>query len=130
MKLHLACLSLITGMMSLFSAAADADPAKAVDDDPATRWAGAAGTRSGWLEVDLGEARSVSKVELAELEFPSTQEFTIECQVNGAWQEVARGTTINGTKVLTFPPVQTRRVRVNLLKTLDDVPTLGEFRVL
>jgi hypothetical protein len=104
-------------------------PAKAVDDDPATRWAGAAGSRSGWLEVDLGEARTVGKVELAELEFPSTEEFTIECQVNGAWQEVARGTTINGTKVLTFPPVQTRRVRVNLLKTKDDVPTLGEFRV-
>ena len=104
-------------------------PAKAFDDDPATRWAGAAGSRSGWLEVDLGEAKTVGKVEIAELEFPSTQEFTVECQVNGAWQEVARGTTINGTKILKFPPVQTRRVRVNLLKTLDDVPTLGEFRV-
>ncbi|NQT88017.1 discoidin domain-containing protein [bacterium] len=104
-------------------------PTKAFDNDPATRWAGAAGTRSGWLEVDLGEVKTVGRVVIAELEFPSTQEFTVECQINGAWREIARGAAIAGVKKFTFPPVQTQRVRLNLIKTQDDVPTIGEFQL-
>jgi len=104
-------------------------PSKAVDNDPTTRWAGANGTRSAWLEVDLGQEKTVSRVVIHELEFPSTQKFTVECKVNGVWKAVARGTTIAGVKALSFSPVMTQRIRLNLLKTKDDVPTLGEFQV-
>ena len=104
---------------------------KAFDNDPATRWAGAAGTRSGWLEVDLGKVKTVGRVAIAELEFPSGQEFTVEYQY-GSWQEVARGTTIDGMKKFTFPPVQTQCVRLNILRTEAanyPVPTISEMQV-
>ncbi|MDP6046362.1 MAG: discoidin domain-containing protein [Phycisphaerae bacterium] len=104
-------------------------PAKAFDNDPATRWAGAHGTRSGWLEVDLGEERTISRIVIAELQFPSTQQFTVQCRINGAWKEIVSGGAIAGAKKFTFPQVRTRRVRLNLIKTKDDVPTIGEFQL-
>jgi alpha-L-fucosidase 2 len=104
-------------------------PSMAVDNDPTTRWAGAHGTRNAWLEINLPEKKTVTRVVIHELQFPSTQAFTVECDVSGAWQEVARGTTIAGMKKLSFSPVTTRRIRLNLLKTVDDVPTIGEFQV-
>ena len=81
------------------------------------------------MEIDLGEVKTVSRIVIAELEFPSTQRFSVEFQVDGGWKEVARGTTIAGTKAFTFPPVRTRRARLNLIETKDDVPTIGEFQL-
>ena len=104
-------------------------PSKAFDNDPDTRWAGVVGSRSGWLQVDLGKVKTIGRIAIAELQFPSTQEFTIEYQVGDQWTEIARGTTIAGMKQFTFPPVQTQRVRLNLLKTQDDVPTIGELQL-
>ena len=104
-------------------------PSKAFDNDPDTRWAGKSGSRNGWLEVDLGENKTISRVVIHELQFASTQKFTVECAVKGEWQEVTCGTTIAGTKNISFSPIKTRRVRLNLIKTLDDVPTIGEFQV-
>jgi len=104
-------------------------PAKAFDNDPNTRWAGAHGTRSGWLEADLGQEKTVGRVVIAEILFPSTQQFTVECHINGAWKKIARGSTIGDLKELTFPQVKTRRVRLNIVKTKGDVPTVGEFQV-
>jgi len=104
-------------------------PSKAFDNDPATRWAGAHGTRSGWLEVDLGEAKTIGRIVIAELQFPSTQQFTVQFEINGAWKEVARGGAVAGLKKFTFPQVKTRRVRLNLVKTKGDVPTIGEFQL-
>jgi len=104
-------------------------PAKAFDRDPTTRWAGANGSRRGWLEVDLGEGKTVGRAIISELQFASTVEFSVEYQADGKWRELVRGTTIAGTKTFTFPPVQTQKVRLNLLKTVDDVPTIGEFQL-
>jgi hypothetical protein len=104
-------------------------PSKAFDDDPDTRWAGVVGSRSGWLQVDLGEVKTIRRMVIAELQFPSTQEFTVEYQAGGEWREIARGTTIAGMKQFAFPPVQTQRVRLNLLKTQDDVPTIGDLQL-
>jgi hypothetical protein len=104
-------------------------PDKAFDNDLNTRWAGVRGTRSGWLEVDLGRVREVRRVVIHEVQFPSTREFSVACEIAGRWEVVARGTTIAGTKRLSFKPVRTCRVRLNLLKTVEDVPTVGEFQV-
>jgi len=81
------------------------------------------------LEVDLGEEKRIGRVVIAELEFPSTQEFTVQCEINGIWKEIARGTTIAGMKTLTFPQVQTQKVRLDFTKTEGDVPTIGEFQL-
>ena len=73
--------------------------------------------------------KTIGRVVIAELQFPSTQQFTVECRVNGAWKEIARGATIAGMKSFTFPQIKTQRVRLNLIKTKDDVPTIGEFQL-
>ena len=106
--------------------------AKAFDGDPDTRWAGAKGGRSGWLQVDLGEAQMIGRIAIAELQFPSAQEFTIEYQAGDEWKEIARGTTIDGIKQFTFPPVRTQSVRLNILRTEAanyPVPTISEMQL-
>jgi len=41
------------------------DAGKAVDGNDTTRWGGAEGARTGWLEVDLGEPVEVSRAQQA-----------------------------------------------------------------
>ncbi len=108
---------------------AEYDAAKAVDDIQDTRWGGAPGSRSGWLAVDLGKDEHVGRVQIIEQSFPRTQEFIVEYQAGDTWKELARGTTIGDNKVIAFPPVTARHVRLNILKA-NEVPTIDEFRVL
>lgn len=126
--------ALSTGKQATASSAWNASYAasKAFDGDPDTRWAGVAGSRSGWLQVDLGEVKMIGRIAIAELQFPSAQEFTIEYQSGDEWKEIARGTTIDGMKQFTFPPVQTQCVRLNILRTEAanyPVPTISEMQL-
>jgi len=105
------------------------EAAKAVDDDSETRWGAAPGSRSGWLEIDLGQTERVGGVEIWELNFPRVESFTIEIQDGETWREVARGTTIRGPKRISFAPINARRVRLTIHQA-SEVPTLEEFRVL
>jgi hypothetical protein len=50
--------------------------------------------------------------------------------IGGSGRHNGRGGTINGVKKISFPPVTASQVRVNILKTKGDRPTLGEIRVL
>ncbi len=103
--------------------------AKAADDDPTTRWGAAPGSRSGWLESDLGEAREVGGVEVWEEGFPRTLAYAVSVEEGGGWREVARGERFGGRRTVRFPAVRTRRVRL-AIERADEVPTLEEFRVL
>ena len=104
------------------------EAAKAVDGDPRTRWASDFAARSGWLEVDLGEEKEISRVRLSEVEWPETREFAIEIKQGDVWKEVARGTTIDKVKALSFPPVKAQAVRLNVLKA-EHAINLNEFQV-
>ena len=104
------------------------EAAKAVDGDPRTRWASDFAARSGWLEVDLGEEKEISRVRLSEVEWPETREFAIEIKQGDVWKEVARGTTIDKEKELSFPPVKAQVVRLNVLKA-EHAINLNEFQV-
>jgi alpha-L-fucosidase 2 len=101
---------------------------KVNDGDPYTRWAAAAKNRSGWLEIDLGKKQLIGRVDIWELSFPRIQKFVIEVQQGEVWQEIARGTTINGEKKIIFPPIEARLVRLTV-KEASDIPTIEEFRV-
>jgi alpha-L-fucosidase len=116
-----------TTVSSTWGAGYEAD--KACDNDNYTRWGAAPDTRSGWLEVDLGKDQEVGRVEIIEASHPRTEAFAIEYRVNDTWKELARGTTIGENKVIAFPPVTARHVRLNILKA-NEVPTIEEFRVL
>ena len=63
-----------------------------------------------------------------ELAYPRTCEFTVEYKQGEAWVEVAKGTTINGEKRISFAPVMARYVRLGILKA-SGPPTIEEFDI-
>lgn len=104
------------------------DAARAVDGDPKTRWASDFAARDGWLAVDLGEAKDMGSAWISEIEWPETQEFTIEIKQGETWKEIARGTTIGADKTIEFPPVRAREVRLHVLKAKRPI-NINEFQV-
>ncbi|MCX7047203.1 MAG: alpha-L-fucosidase [Candidatus Sumerlaeota bacterium] len=102
-------------------------PDKAVDGDPDTRWGCDWGTRSCWLEVDLGAPQTFSRAHISE-PYGRVQEFELQVWQESAWKTFHRGTTIGENCEITFPPVTGQRVRLNLLKTTDG-PSIWEFQL-
>ena len=68
----------------------------AVDDDISTRWATDDGTKSAWLEVDLGKEANVGRV-VVEQAFPElkrVRKFAIEYRVGDEWKACYRGESL------------------------------------
>jgi hypothetical protein len=107
------------------------EAAKAVDGDADTRWAAAPGHNTGWLEVDLGAARSFSSVLLDEWAAGGQriQRYELQRLEGGSWKAFHQGTTIGPLCRLSFLPVTARRVRLNILAATA-APTLNEFQIL
>jgi len=103
-------------------------PDKAVDDDPATRWATDSGTKQAWLEVDLGKAVTFDRVKISE-DFDRVREFELQYRDGTAWRAFAKGTKIGSDCIRQFEPVTAQRVRLNILDSTDG-PTLWEFQLL
>ena len=104
------------------------EAAKAVDGDPKTRWASDFKARSGWLEVDLGEEKGISRIVVSEIAWPETREFTLEIKQGEAWKEISRGTTIGAEKEIVIPAVKTRFVRLNISKAERPI-NINEFQI-
>ncbi|MFC1652414.1 alpha-L-fucosidase [Planctomycetota bacterium] len=102
--------------------------AEAVDNDESTRWGAEPGSRSGWLEVDLGPDQRINEIKVIESSFARTQEFVIEYKHHNHWQPIVTGTTLNGKRTFIFNTVTARHVRLNI-RTASDVPTIEEFQV-
>lgn len=102
---------------------------RALDDDQQTRWATADGTRSAWLEVDLGTVQSIGKMEIYEFA-PRITAFQLQYRTDAssAWAIAYSGTSAGKSFATTFPSVQARYVRLNITAASDS-PTLWEFRV-
>ncbi len=106
-------------------------PGQATDGDAGTRWSAANGDTNGWLEVDLGEAYSISQVYIKEF---SSRIASFELQVRAAtsesWTVVHAGTVIGEEPGLTvdFEPVTARYVHLNILG-VSGVPSVYEFKV-
>ena len=104
------------------------DAPRAVDGDLKTRWASDFAARDGWLAVDLGEEKEIGSVWISEIEWPETQEFTIEVKQGETWKEIARGTTIGADKTIEFSPVRAREIRLHVLKAKRPI-NINEFQV-
>ncbi|MBI2301315.1 MAG: alpha-L-fucosidase [Armatimonadetes bacterium] len=102
----------------------DYDARKAFDGDPNTRWGGEPGSRSGWLEVDLGEVRTVGRVAILEAPWNRVQKFELQYLDGEQWKTFHEGTQIRDLD-LSFPPVTARRFRLNVLAA-NEVPTIWE----
>lgn len=102
----------------------------AVDGQTGTRWS--SDFKDGeWLEVDLGDGKTVSGVELL-WERACPAEYVIEISADGTnWKEVARNLNgKGGTEHLEFAPEKTRWVRMRTLKRATEFGvSLFEMRV-
>ncbi|MDT8300089.1 MAG: alpha-L-fucosidase [Sedimentisphaerales bacterium] len=100
---------------------------KAVDDDSATRWATDSGTQQAWLKVDLGKPVTFNRVKIDE-EYNRVQEFELQYRENNRWKNFAKGTKLGHDYSIQFEPVNTRYVRLNILKATDG-PSICEFQL-
>ena len=113
---------------NVFQKSAGYGPDKAVDDDPATRWATDSGTKQAWLEVDLGKAMTFDRVKISE-DFDRVQEFELQYKDGTTWKTFARGTKIGADYTKQFEPVTARQVRLNILDSAGG-PTIWEFQLI
>ncbi|MEI6645645.1 MAG: alpha-L-fucosidase [bacterium] len=106
-------------------------PDATVDDNTSfvSYWVSHRDARDGWLAIDLGAPQTIGRVEIYERLNHSIQSFAIEILDGDVWKPVASGTTIGPKKVLDFPPVQARQVRLHVLKSSSHI-VIEEFRIL
>ena len=112
---------------NVFRSQAEYAPAKAFDDDPATRWGCDWGTHAAWLEVDLGKPCTFDRAWISE-PYDRVGEFELQAKHGEAWKTFHRGTTIGESLSVTFPPVTARHMRLHLLKTTEG-PSIWEFQL-
>jgi alpha-L-fucosidase len=104
-------------------------PAKAFDDDDATRWATDTGVLPVWLEVDLQGPTTIDRAIIRELG-DRTRQFELQCRNNEAddFRTFASGTTIGEDLRLRFQPVMARFIRLNIPKAIAG-PTILELQL-
>jgi len=103
-------------------------PDKALDDDPATRWATDAGTHEAWLEVDLGRPQEIGRAVICEAYAHRVRRYVLEGRRDGQWVTLHEGTTLGERAELRFAPVTARVVRLNIIQATEG-PTIWEFQV-
>ncbi|HLA83280.1 MAG TPA: alpha-L-fucosidase, partial [Thermoguttaceae bacterium] len=104
-------------------------PEQAFDDDPATRWATDAGTKTAWLEVDLGEPTTIDRVMIDEAYGHRVRRFELSVDADGTWKTVVQGRQLGEQFTAQFAPVATQKVRLNILDAADG-PTITELHLL
>lgn len=92
-------------------------PANTTDGDKETYWTTNDGTRSAFLEVDLGQPRTVKYVMLQEYIKlgQRVKAFKVEAFRDGNWHPAGEGTTIGYKRILQIDPVETDKLRISIL---------------
>lgn len=108
---------------------ADYSAEKAFDGDEGTRWGGAPGSRSGWLQADLGEVKTFDRILVLEAPWNRVQKFQLQVRdtEDQEWRTFHEGTTL-GDFSLKFAPVTGRYFRLNILQA-NEVPTIWEVHL-
>jgi alpha-L-fucosidase len=99
---------------------------KAFDNDSGTRWATDGGTKTAWIEFDLGKPKSVSSVSVQEALGTRVQKFEVQYQDGGQWKPIFAGTTLGPKFVKKFKPVTAQHIRLNILDATEG-PTISEI---
>ncbi len=106
--------------------AAAYNASKVIDGKRDTYWAADDNVLTGTIDVELSKKQLVKYITLQEYIRlgQRVKSFTIEAWVNGAWTEVATGTTIGYKRILKITPVETDKIRINI-KDAKACPTLS-----
>ena len=102
-------------------------PEKAVDDDPATRWATDYGINQATLEIDLGKPTTFDRTKISE-EYDRIRKFALQYRIGDKWRVFVQGDKIGRTYSKMFTPVIARHVRLNILDSAQG-PTIWEFQL-
>lgn len=117
-----------TTASNVFDDMSEYDASRATDDDRSTRWATDAVT-AAWLEVDLGELTTISRIEIDEPEeYQRVESFQVQRYDGRQWHVLVEGDAIGTQWVREVPPTPASRVRLIILQSKDG-PTIDEFRV-
>ena len=107
------------------------EPELAFDDDDTTRWGAASGSRSGWLEVDLGTDRTIGRALINQEGWNRISAFELQYWNGDSWTTFHAspdGERVEGKLNLEFQPVTARRVRLSVTEATD-VVTIWEFQL-
>ncbi len=113
---------------NVFQNTAAHSPDKALDDDPATRWATDYGVKQAWLEVDLGKPVTFNRVKISEA-YERVRGFELQYRNTDQWRTFAAGTKIGPEYTKQCEPITARYVRLNILDAAEG-PTIWEFQLL
>lgn len=103
---------------------------KAIDGDTSTYWrSSSAGTQ--WLRIDLGSAKTISKVVVSWLDTRYARAYRVETSNDGTTWATQYSTTsgASGTQTITFAPVNARYVRVYCTTANDYDYRISELQV-
>jgi alpha-L-fucosidase len=105
-------------------------PAKAMDDNPQTRWATDAGTHAAWIQADLASPTLIGRLAVSEAFAGRVRKFELQYRISEeqAWQTALTGTELGENFEADFEPVTARWVRLNILEATEG-PTLNEVRL-
>jgi len=94
-------------------------PERAIDGNPETFWQPPPGQTGGEWTLDLARPATFNLVLLGEsLSIGQRVEsFAVDAWQDGAWREIASGTTIGYKRILHLKPLQARSVRLRILQS-------------
>ncbi|MBI9017400.1 MAG: alpha-L-fucosidase [Phycisphaerae bacterium] len=99
----------------------------AIDGDSNTRWGAKEGSRSGWLEFDLGEKQNIQRIVISEAGYNRIQQYQMQVKVGDQWHTFLEGDTI-GNMDKSFGSVKGQFFRLNIIKA-SEVPTISIFNI-
>lgn len=103
-------------------------PDKALDDDPDTRWATDEGVTAAWIQVDLGDVKTIHRALIDEHEWNRVKRFELQARIGNEWKTFHTGTTIGEDKIIEFEPVTAQIFRLVILESVSG-PTIWEVQL-
>ncbi len=105
---------------------------KAFDGNVSTRWQAASGAiNNQWVSVDLGSGAKYNRVLIKEISYPRVTSYKLQWSnddINYANIAGTTGTTVGDDRLIEFPTITSRYVRV-YFTTSSDAPTIDEVEV-
>jgi alpha-L-fucosidase len=100
------------------------------DRDFNTYWSTPDGQIQASVELDFGKSVSFNRLMIQEYVNlgQRVKAFSLEKEVNGKWEIVARGTTLGYKRILRFPDTEARKIRINFLEA-KGIPVISEIGV-
>ena len=116
--------------LALAHSPTSSDLAAALDGNPETFWSAPAGSSHSTLEVDFPSPVTFNRALTMEWlnEGQRIENYSIDVWTGSAWHPVAAAHAIGHEKIDTFPEVTGRRVRLNILSSLNGA-AIREFQL-